>query len=83
MAHKEAQTSGEPRTAHTQQRQEQREGQPLPNVWNFLELNVMLDDPVIKPAPLSERWFKIVRAVWDQGAWFWFGVQFDWTPDWV
>src|SRR5215211_1376232 len=54
MVRHEVQASGEPRTAHKQRRQEQRESQPLPNVWEVLEQKVLLHNLVVMNDPTME-----------------------------
>ena len=59
MVPKELQPSGEPRTTQTNQRQEQREGQPLPRVWDVEERKVTLLAPEMKGHPS-----RATRAYW-------------------
>jgi hypothetical protein len=66
MAGKELPSSGEPRTIHNNLRQEQKEDQPLPRVWNVLERMAMLHAPeVIRP---TRSWAKMVSDLTEQEA---------------
>ena len=64
MARRELQTSGEPQATQKKLRQEQREDQPFPNVWNFLEKMAKLcprDDQVRR----SQYWGNVFE-LWKQ-----------------
>ena len=70
MGPKELQPSGEPRTTNTNQRQEQREGQPLPRVWDVEERKVTLLAPEMKghPSRATRAYGKMLSEVEEQEA---------------
>ena len=70
MVPKELQPSGEPRISQTNPRQEQREGQPRPRVWDVEERKIKLLAPEMKghPSRATRAYGKMLSEVEEQEA---------------
>jgi hypothetical protein len=73
MVPKEVQTSGQLLTTQKGLRQEQREGQPLPSVWDVEERKVKLLAPEMQghPSRATRAYLKMVENVSEQEALLW------------